>query len=135
MEMVKMADEAVQENDEQARVAYEAYAKALGTDRARGSRTWDELPESRRGAWRAVAAATGPSLAEDGRLPLIGRDHVLIEKLAKQVLKGLPHGIWVTKLWETIDRRGYAFEVQIRDSDGEPTGRIARVQTTLDRVE
>jgi hypothetical protein len=132
-----MADEAVQENDGQARAAYEAYAKALGTDRARGSRTWDELPENRRDAWRAVAAAigSGPAPGETSRLPLIGREYVLIEALAKQVLKGLPHGTWATKLWPTLNQRGFAFEVQIRDGDGEPTGRIARVQITLARVE
>jgi hypothetical protein len=69
------------------------------------------------------------------KLPLIGRDRVLIEKLARQVFKGLPHGTWASEMWDTLDRRGYAFEVQIRDEDGKPTGRIARVQITLDRVE
>lgn len=43
--------------DEQARAAYEAYAGALGIDRTDGHKTWDQLPENRRRAWRAVAAS------------------------------------------------------------------------------
>jgi hypothetical protein len=73
--------------------------------------------------------------APECRLPLIGRDRLLIQKLAKLVFKNLPHGTYTTNLRDTADRRGYAFEVQIRDEDGKPTGRIARVQVTLDRVE
>jgi hypothetical protein len=72
---------------------------------------------------------------DSGKLPLIGRDYVLIEELAKSVFRGLPHGTWTTNLRRTPDRRGWYFEVQIRDEDSKPTGRIACVQVTLDRVE
>jgi hypothetical protein len=68
-------------------------------------------------------------------LPLIGRDLMLINKLAKQMFKDLPHGTLTTKLRPTADRRGFRFDVQITDDDDKPTGRIARVQVTLDRVE
>ena len=43
-------------SDELARKAYEAYAGALGIDRVPGGKTWDDLPEQRKQAWRAVAA-------------------------------------------------------------------------------
>jgi hypothetical protein len=69
------------------------------------------------------------------RLPLIGRDRVLIGELARLVFRNLPHGTYTTRLRDTADRRGYAFEVQIRDDENQPTGRVARVQVTLDRVE
>jgi hypothetical protein len=70
-----------------------------------------------------------------GKLPLIGRDRVLVEKLAKLVLKGMPHGTWTTELRSTADRRGFEFEVQLRDADNKPTGHIVCVQVTLSRVE
>jgi hypothetical protein len=68
-------------------------------------------------------------------LPLIGRDRLLIHNLAKQVFKDLPHGTYTTQLRETPDRRGYYFEVQTTEGKDIQTGRIARVQITLDRVE
>jgi hypothetical protein len=68
------------------------------------------------------------------KLSLIGRDYLLIEKLAKQIFKNLPYGTMTTPLRDTPDRRGFAFDVQIL-VDGEPTGHIARVQVTLDRFE
>jgi uncharacterized protein YhfF len=68
-------------------------------------------------------------------LPLIGRDAVLIKKLAKQVLKGLPYGTMTSALRDTADQRGYRFDVQILDDKGKPTGHIARVAITLDRFE
>jgi hypothetical protein len=69
------------------------------------------------------------------KLPLIGRDLVLIENLAQQVFSDLPHGTWTTNLRRTSDRRGWYFEIQIRDEGGKPTGHVARVQVTLDRFE
>lgn len=69
------------------------------------------------------------------KLSLIGHDFVLIQKLAKQIWHDLPHGTMVTELRETTDRRGFAFDVQITDAENKPTGHIARVQVTLDRME
>lgn len=69
------------------------------------------------------------------KLPLIGHDYVLLQKLAKQIWGDLPHGTMVTKLRDTTDRRGFVFEVQITDAESKPTGHIARVQVTLDRME
>jgi hypothetical protein len=69
------------------------------------------------------------------KLPLIGRDLVLIELLAKQVFKNLPHGTLTTQLRKTADRRGFYYEVQVTDDAGNTTDRVARVQITLDRVE
>ena len=43
-------------NEELAQLAYEAYAGSLGTSRTDSFRTWSELPEQRRQAWREVAA-------------------------------------------------------------------------------
>jgi hypothetical protein len=69
------------------------------------------------------------------KLPLIGRDYALIQKLAKRIWKDLPNGTMVTPLRDTPDRRGFAFEVQLLDEAQKPTGHIARVQVTLDRFE
>jgi hypothetical protein len=74
-------------------------------------------------------------MTEAPSLGLIGRDYVLIQKLAKRIWKDLPHGMMVTPLWETPGRRGFAFEVQVRDDAGKLTGHVARVQVTLDRFE
>jgi hypothetical protein len=67
------------------------------------------------------------------KLPLIGHDKLVIEKLAKQIWRDLPNGTMTTPLRDTLDRRGFAFDIEVRDSKGEPTGHIARVQVTLDR--
>jgi hypothetical protein len=69
------------------------------------------------------------------KLPLVGHDRALIEKLAKQIWHDLPHGTMVTKLRDTTDRRGFSFDIQIMDDKQEPTGHVARVQVTLDRLE
>jgi hypothetical protein len=52
-------------NEELAQLAYEAYAGALGINDTPDWRpkTWSELPDERRQAWREVAAA----LAERSR--------------------------------------------------------------------
>jgi hypothetical protein len=69
-----------------------------------------------------------------GRLPLIGRDRVLIEKLAKQVRDDIRQGD-ITPLYDTTDGRGFSFRVRVCGSDGKPTGHIARVQISLDEIE
>jgi hypothetical protein len=69
------------------------------------------------------------------KLPLVGHDRVLIEKLAKQIWHDLPHGTMVTPVRDTADRRGFRFDIQVLDDKQEPTGHIARVQVTLDRLE
>jgi hypothetical protein len=68
--------------DELAREAYETYARALGTDRAAGYRTWDQLPGDRRRAWRAVAARRDAVPDPAGILALAG---VTREQLGEQV--------------------------------------------------
>jgi hypothetical protein len=70
------------------------------------------------------------------KLSLIGRDYSLIQILAKQIHKTGTRGRSITKLYETADRRGFYYEVQIMDPDDkQPTGHIARVQVTLDRFD
>lgn len=44
-------------DEELARAGYEAYAGALGIGKTPGGKSWDELPEQRKDAWRAVVAA------------------------------------------------------------------------------
>ncbi len=82
-----------------------------------------------------AAIASAANQAEAKKLPLIGRDQALIDKLARRIWKDLPHGTQVTRLRPMADGRGFAFEVHITDEQQQPTGRIARVQITLDRVE
>lgn len=75
-------------------------------------------------------------MTNEKKLPLIGRDFSLIQGLAKQIRKDGVRGRSITKLYETGDRRGFYFEVQIMDPDDKlPTGHIARVQVTLDRFD
>jgi hypothetical protein len=69
------------------------------------------------------------------KLRLIGHDYVVIKKLAKGVYDRLPHGTMVTKLAETLDGRGFSFDVQVTDKHNRPTGHVARVQVSLDRFE
>jgi hypothetical protein len=69
------------------------------------------------------------------KLGLIGRDYVLIKKLARKIWHDLPNGTMVTRLRETLDRRGFCFEIQVQDGAGVPTGHVARVQVTLDRFD
>lgn len=72
----------------------------------------------------------------DAKLPLIGRERALIEKLAKLVYKvNLPNGTLTTKLREAGDQRGFYFDVNVPDADGNPSGCIARVEIKLNRVE
>jgi len=68
------------------------------------------------------------------RLPLIGRDYVLIEKLAKRVFRYPGPDKVTTDLRRTSDGRGWDFEVMIV-FDGQPTGHIARVTIEMDRIE
>lgn len=63
------------------------------------------------------------------KLGLIGRDYVLIKKLAEQVRTLMRREYDFTALHETADRRGQWFEVRL------PTGHIARITVTLDRIE
>jgi hypothetical protein len=73
---------------------------------------------------------------ERARLPLIGHDLVLIRNLARQLHRDGTHGHAVGPVSERgTGGRGFAFQVWIREPDGLPSGRIARVQITLDRVE
>lgn len=72
---------------------------------------------------------------DNSKMPLIGHDYVLIQKLAKQIWRDLPNGTMATPLRDTLDRRGFAFEIQILDNKQKPTGHIARVQVTLDRFD
>lgn len=72
---------------------------------------------------------------ERKRLPLIGHDVVLIRNLAYQLLRGGTAGHLATGLSvHGMDGRGFRFDVAIAEPDGKPSGRIARVQVTLDRV-
>lgn len=64
---------------------------------------------------------------------IIGRDSLLIDRLAQAVHRRTHQQYPCTDLREI--RRGQYFEVQITDSDGKPTGHIARVEITLDRIE
>jgi hypothetical protein len=47
------------DGEEQARLAYEAYAGSLGIPKMPGYKTWDQIGPHRQRAWRAVAAALG----------------------------------------------------------------------------
>lgn len=72
---------------------------------------------------------------ERKRLPLIGHDLVLIRDLAAQLLRQGTAGYLTTALSQNgTDGRGFSFDVVISEPDGRPSGRIARVQVTLDRV-
>ena len=64
-------------------------------------------------------------------LGILGRERALIDKLAKQ-LNHAAKGHEVTPVYKT--KRGSYFEVRIFDGP-ESSGRIARVEITLDRVE
>jgi hypothetical protein len=70
----------------------------------------------------------------ESNLPLIGRDYVLIEKLAREIYKDIRRGE-ITPLHERADKRGFDFRVKVYGSDGKPTGHIARVEITLDGVD
>lgn len=72
--------------------------------------------------------------SEQEKLPLIGRDYALVENLAKQINKQGLNGHSATNLSRDAARRGFEFLVQIHH-EGKPTGHIARVSVTLDRVE
>lgn len=65
---------------------------------------------------------------------LIGRDDVLVRRLAEQLRKGGSYVGDFTDLKPTADRRGYSFEIDIH-LNGSPTGHIARVIVELDRME
>jgi ribosomal protein S12 len=58
---------------------------------------------------------------------------VLIRNLARAMRSQGGRGHGVTPLTATPDRRGYWFEVHLTE-DRQPTGRVARVTVTLDRV-
>lgn len=66
----------------------------------------------------------------DGGPAIIGRDHALVTKLAREL--NAAGGANTTEPREI--RRGYTWDAQIL-ADGEPTGRVARVTVELDRVE
>jgi hypothetical protein len=106
----------------------------------------ERLPDSRSltGDWRLVTCepckATGRyrnAVADEedrARLPLIGREVMLIRSLASQLLRHGTAGHLATDIRGTADGRGFWFDVAISDPDGKPTGRISRVQVTFDRV-
>jgi hypothetical protein len=62
-------------------------------------------------------------------LPLIGRDRVLANKLARTLAKEVNH----TGPFETL--RGNSFEVQITNDKDVPTGHIFDVRIELLRIE
>lgn len=63
---------------------------------------------------------------------IIGHERVLIEMLTKIVHGAVSRRYDYTPIRE--ERRGSYFEVLLVDGDGEPTGRIARIAVTLDRL-
>ena len=74
---------------------------------------------------------------EERKLPLIGREASLIRGLAKQIHREGVRGQPVTPLSDYGENgRGWHFEVHLKEPGpaGEPTGRVARVTVTLDRV-
>lgn len=74
-------------------------------------------------------------MSEDRKLPLIGREYMLIRNLARQIRKDGTRGHAITDLSDYgEDGRGFHFEVMVFEG-GKPSGRVARVQVTLDRVE
>lgn len=64
---------------------------------------------------------------------IIGRESFLMEKVALLVHKHLSTRFDYTPIHET--RRGYTFSVAVTDSDGVPTGHVARVTVELDRFD
>lgn len=64
---------------------------------------------------------------------IVGRDRVLVEKVAKSLFKSLPRPHESTLLRETP--RGSYFEVHVIGSDSDRTGRVIRVTIELDRVD
>ena len=73
--------------------------------------------------------------AKEDRLPLIGRDLVLVRKLADQINRHGVNGHAATQLNDYgTAGRGFAFDVLIH-AEGEDTGRVAKVTVVLDRVE
>jgi hypothetical protein len=68
------------------------------------------------------------------KLPLIGRDRVLIENLAKDIHRyGIRRGE-LTPLHDRADGRGFEFRVLVATSDGKLTNRIARVEISFDGI-
>ena len=65
---------------------------------------------------------------------LIGRDDVLVRKVAAKLRHQATYLGDYSDLRQTDDRRGYTFAVRLHDDDG-PTGHIVRVTVELDRVE
>lgn len=63
---------------------------------------------------------------DETKLPLIGRDRVLIENLTKEIRDGL-RDVEVAPIYRRT--RGNMFEVKLTD------GRIAKINVELDRVE
>lgn len=67
------------------------------------------------------------------KLSLIGRDRVLVEKVAKLLHGAVKKHHNYTVLRETP--RGNTFELDLIGPDKKPTGHIVRVTVELDRVE
>ena len=66
------------------------------------------------------------------------RGYTLIRQLAIQIRHQVGktvRGRRVTDIWDTLDRRGFGFEVEIVNEEGRPTGHVASVRITLDRIE
>lgn len=75
-------------------------------------------------------------MSEPEVLGLIGRDDVLVRKLAKLVNKAArKHHDYTGLRPYLLDGvlRGYQFDVLIHEPDG-PTGHVARITVELDRV-
>jgi hypothetical protein len=83
-----------------------------------------------RSLWPVVACPDAP----EKPLPLVGYDAVLLRNLAKAMRSQGGRGHGVTPLAPAPDGRGWSFEVHLKDARGDPTGRVARVAVTLDRV-
>lgn len=67
--------------------------------------------------------------APESLLPLIGRDRVLVNNLARTLAKGVNH----TGPFENL--RGSSFEVRITDDKNVPTGHVFGVEIELLRIE
>ena len=66
-------------------------------------------------------------------LPLIGRERLLLDNLAKMLHAAARRHHGHAPVMET--RRGAAFELRLFASDGEDTGVVARVTVEFDRLE
>ena len=99
------------------------------------TRSGKVLTEAELDSYAAEAEAGYDVSQLEKKLALIGREYMLIRKLARQLLKNGTAGHTATDLSDYGEGgRGFHFDVMLHEG-GKPTGRVARVQVTLDRVE